>query len=614
MRQVTASAARRSRRDDGVSLVLVSLTMVAMLIVVAIVIDLSALRVDRRAGQLAADAAAAAGASAIEDGGVVACSAALDYAVLNLDGAAGLNSLGCVSLPAVCDPTTLPVTATAVDGDTTLSITYPVPDGHPLLRGSIIGRPGVAVSSADGSLCDRMGIEIIQEPTSLFGEIVPGATTRTAVHAVGLSDENSGPSIPINVLLLDRHACQAISAGGGGSTGGIIVGAVTEPGADGVVGTPDDELVAGVLAADSDGRPSTGACTPKGVLNVNGSGSTVRADGPPGCGTDVGATPQGEGCGQILLFADGASGCNLPACSSGGVLQPGPEQLEERLTRTSVDHRFNCKADYQFEPWYAQQDIVGCTGSGRAYIDELVTYARSGLPAGFARYEWGVDQVSGTADDRSCSPNAAGIVTIPEGNWLVGCADFRVGQEVVFAGGNVIFAGDVTVNGRLVIHDCARTDTCSPTLGYSPGADFDETRFSDDAAWVFVRNGTVRNTASGSIGIYESMVYLSSTSTTNFGGSGPVAWEAPLEGPFADLALWSEASGSHKFSGGSNLDLLGVFFLPLGLIDYVGGGNQVAEAQFIAGRLNVSGNGALTVTPPPGRAIVFPVNSIELIR
>jgi hypothetical protein len=86
-------------------------------------------------------------------------------------------------------------------------------------------------------------------------------------------------------------------------------------------------------------------------------------------------------------------------------------------------------------------------------------------------------------------------------------------------------------------------------------------------------------------------------------------WSAPTEGPFLNLAYWSDmpktASSSNLSSfvitGGSGAALTGVFFTPEALpFKLAGGGNWGQQkASFVSYDLTVTGGGILQMAPDP---------------
>ena len=124
------------------------------------------------------------------------------------------------------------------------------------------------------------------------------------MHSVARVSDAYGRDLVINLLLLERTECEALSIGGGGSSGGITVSSVTDP--------ETGEVYPGRIALDSNGSGSS--CSSRGTIHANGAGATIRADGPPGCANEVEPSGFGMGCGRLETYAPGAPGCNLPAC------------------------------------------------------------------------------------------------------------------------------------------------------------------------------------------------------------------------------------------------------------------------------------------------------------
>jgi hypothetical protein len=80
--------------------------------------------------------------------------------------------------------------------------------------------------------------------------------------------------------------------------------------------------------------------------------------------------------------------------------------------------------------------------------------------------------------------------------------------------------------------------------------------------------------------------------------------------------LWYESADDITFGGSAGLSLDGVFFAPWATIDYGGSGSQEqVSAQFIARKLEVSGNGTLVVRPRFESAVKVPLEpQSQLIR
>ena len=88
-----------------------------------------------------------------------------------------------------------------------------------------------------------------------------------------------------------------------------------------------------------------------------------------------------------------------------------------------------------------------------------------------------------------------------------------------------------------------------------------------------------------------------------------------MTGDFEDLALWSDASATHTFSGGGAAEMVGTFFAPWAKIDFNGGSDGALEAQFVADMLEASGGGVFELQPISDRAVKFTVSpTTSLIR
>jgi hypothetical protein len=263
-----------------------------------------------------------------------------------------------------------------------------------------------------------------------------------------------------------------------------------------------------------------------------------------------------------------------------------------------ADYRYNCYADYTNPPstpsvlWASpaltvgnKQNIDRCEKADGTndYIYKLIQrVGQSGLPDGsFALW---------SSLPYGC--NIGGPV-IHTGNVVVDCSlQITTGGSVTI-NGNAVFNGNVTVNGSL---------TVNPPAG--------------DDAWVFFRGGRLSKAGSGRIAFNNAMVYMSKTSDVKLtGGSGSLIWTAPDDGRFAALALWSDSPSEHSWSGQAALNMEGIFFMPWATASYSGNGDmQQTNAQWIAWRVAVSGNGALRIAPPVGNALTFRDHMTILIR
>jgi hypothetical protein len=564
----------REHRDSesGAALVIVVASLLALLTMAALVLDIAQVRNDRVSNRARTDSAASAAILTLDVSDArAACRSAADYLLLNADLSGSFSGLDCNAMPVSCDAATPATTVTGTNDRFTVTMQHPVPDSSSLMDPSTPGNPTQVVHADDGDACERFGVQLQADHDTFFAGVFGLTNQSSTVHSVAKPGRNQGIRT-VNLLILERHECSAVNISSSGG-GGVFLGEVTDP--------ASGRTIPGYMAVESDG---TVGCGSNGTLDLSGSGAQLVADGPPGCPGEI-VAGSGEGCGLIELFAPGPPGCNLPACSSAGVLAPSPEPMAERITRAPVDHRYNCKPSYP-----AAFDIAGCTQPPNPSMDALrAAYGGPGMPAGFQSW---------TASGRPC--NVGGIEIVPPGNWYVDC-DFSVNGTAVFTGGDVVFAGNVSTasSGLLAIN------ALHP--GLFPAA---------TPAVVFFQSGDLSKSGQSSIHFLNSLVYFSSTSENNFtGGTGAIRWTAPLTGPFEDLALWSDSPASHKFSGSATLELEGLYFVPHGEVDYRGNGyqNQVA-AQFISNTLSIGGNGRLVLSPDLDRSVLLPAAGVTLIR
>lgn len=575
--------------ERGAVLLTVLFSLITLLAVAALVIDLGAIRVNRAVSQTVADSAATAGALDAGGGnGRAGCETALDYLEINLPSVGAFTGADCLALPSSCDAITPAVSTVATAGGWVATITYPVRDDSPLLQPSTIGKPGQALHTDDGDACERFGVTVQSTHDHLFGKVLGATSQNSQIHSVARTYQPDGSDFALNLLVLERYDCDAISASGGGAAnGGILVDAVFNPD----TGTLDP----GFIAVDSD---ASGSCGGNGVLDVNGSNGFIRADGAVGCagqvGTHVGAGGQlvGEGCGSIELISPGTPGCNYPSCTSGGTVAPPPTPRTDRVTRAPVDHRYNCKANY---PMPSGWGIDPCGETPDPHVDDLVhDLGGVGLPAGYRSWQ---------GAGYSCNSNSD--ITVPADDWFIDCNNFRVKKIIAFEGGNIVFDGDISLTASGVL--AVNVDT-SGGFPYGPAT---------SASTIYVRDGRISKGGQSSILLYQSTLYLSNSSDVKMtGGAGLVVWSAPISGDFEDLALWAESTDDIDLAGSSGMDLEGVFFAPWATIGYQGSGSQVqVAAQFIARRLAVGGNGVLVVRPSFSRAVLFPLDpQSQLIR
>jgi hypothetical protein len=590
-RRTPRSAGHPGNHESVATLMMVAISLLALVGVAALVVDLGMARSTRSQAAVVVDNGSVAGALQIGDGnGVSACVGAVNYVEANLG--TSFSSIDCAAFSASCSDTTTAVTSTDTNGDWTVSVTHPVPNDSPLLDPAAIGGGSQALHAQDGFPCQRIGVSVSHQRTSFFGGLLGHESLVTNVHAVAIGRKSTQADTAVNLVILERYDCDAITAeGSGGGLGGIEVDVVWDP--------VNSAILPGYLTVDSDG---TGAgCGGDGVLDVDGSDQSIIADGPAGCVGQVGPSESGpggssvgRGCGVIQTFAPGTPGCNYPACTSTGTVAPDPAPLRSRVTRAPVDHRYNCKASYSMP---AGWEIRGCPDTPDPNIDQMVaSLGGAGVPTGYQTW-------SGLGHNYNCTIEGPVGTTIPvNGNTYVDCDPLTIKRNVHFRGGNVVFEGDVIIEsvGVLTING----DSSDPLV-----ADADE-------VIAFFRGGVFRKAGDASFIAHNTTAYFGPTVTmTMQGGGGSLIWTSPALGQFEYLALWSESPAVHELAGQAFLDMRGIFFTPDAQVLYRGTGVQhQIQAQFVARKLKVQGEGILKVSPSLDAAVLIPEDVIQIIR
>jgi Flp pilus assembly protein TadG len=333
----------RHRDERGAFIVIWALVIVALLVMVAIVIDLGALRQDRRLDRLASDAGAAAGARGLANDAasrMAACATAWDFTVRNLGYDAASNPSSCpsgwTSPTNDCNPLdlagTTKINVTKAVGDYVITIVNPVLTTDTLMNADSPGGDITQETTSDfnGTPCLRLGVRILSTRHNAFGGIIGSRTSTADVHSVGLRTQ-SIHTVPANLVILEPFGCPALQAGG---TGSIEISNST-------TATPGGIAVLSEGKAGDNTKP--GACTTTGYTLDVGTGSNnshitvTAASGPSG-------DP-----GQIALNAMTGATCAQPACdptqyssATGYYPYPNPPDPDAHVDRTLVDYKYNC--------------------------------------------------------------------------------------------------------------------------------------------------------------------------------------------------------------------------------------------------------------------------------
>jgi hypothetical protein len=569
-------------RERGAVLVMAALLLTGLMVMAAIVVDLGHMRGMRRSSQSLVDFAALAAGEAMsaqEPDGPGGCADAVRYLRVNAPNLTGVD-LDCDTLPSVCEDFTQPRTVTWANDEYDVAVTFPVSDT--MISDALTG----GGRADDGEPCERLMVEVVRRSPSFFGGIVGRSELETAANAVIRQVAEKADQVP-SLWLLEPYRCDALTVSGGSHV---------------TAGVPN---FGGLISLDSDGSACTG--NNSFVVDVSGTNSLLEAFPtdvfPPGRIELVAMKPGQQGCAD----PNGNKNACDPADVADGRLRPEPTRRPRRATRAPVDHRFNCRNEstpITTYPTYHGLTIDPCTVSSGDYIDQLVSVARTGTPTGFS-----------VKAGAYCN-QPAGYWPV-DGNTIIDCSTFNVGNgtTVDFTGGNVIFTGDIRIaNGGTV-----RFNTANPSdhlsawcLTHVTGACVGES--SAAAAWVYQRSGDIDMSGglfeANHVAFYQHGGYFRMT------GGLPV-WSAPTEGPFTSLAYWSEAASNRfQITGGAEMELTGIFFMPHAHPFTLNGGAPLIpqQAQLIARSAAISGGARLTLAPLEIDPIIIPPPAPLLIR
>ena len=623
------------RGEDGVFLILWAVLAVGLFGMVAIVIDLGALRADRREQRAAADAAVTAAAHVmVADGGANACAVAWQYATTNLEVPSG--SPPCGAFPP-CGGAPWSVTGTS--GPYRITITHPVLTGDALLAGDSVG-PDIPVNyntEADGAACDRVGVHISSSRMPIFARVLGYSSNRTSAHSVARIAPGGPGDEPASLVLLERHDCRAARTQGSATR--III--------DSAAPTATSAGGAGIIQADSRGD---GSC-PGGARVLEGQSTTG--------GPSILARHLRDGSGTIVkqarigIFAKLFGATNAHTATPGTIGEPTPVGFKQ-VGRSPVDSRY--------------LDNVRALDTEAALMVEMAT-----VPPGFT------DASGATGLNLGCNINLATPLATPSKLWFncPGPAGLTIDNLSITApNAEIVVNGPLTVRSTgLSVSDArkvwVRGTTSGPGRGINvaAGAPFRvnqgtsatcTARVAADrtkVATLFVREGTFL-TANTTLQLCSTFVYLrgsaslaggnflpasvtpspalppepasnASTGRIDVGAGSLVDWTGPNEltarpttadlavYKYEDLSLWTESSAANPLNGGGGMTLGGVFFLPnANAFEISGNAGQsiTVDAQFFVRKLDVTGNSVLRMVPNPENQVPIPTSIVALIR
>jgi hypothetical protein len=640
-------------REAGVYAVLYAALVIVLIAFAAIVVDLSAVRQDRRLNRSAADAAALGGVYLLDPSSssgaqpYEACLQAWRYleATLRITKPAGacavFQTLTAAQIKAKCsspNPSELYDSPDPTVGSRRFRISWPIPDtggsgflNPDLAPGSAGTQPASSTTDGNPALngCDRLGVAIFQDQKFGLASAFGSTQTTTQDHSVALVTPQEGPPKDAAALnVLNPADCETLVTTGGGK---VTVGPVLDK--------DDKPVSAGIVAVESNG---TGACSGgnRVIDPTTGSGSLICASA-----TSI-AAGACDGIGLILDHALDAGGNASVAYNVAAVptnLRPQPTAEGSSHGYVPVTGRYGC------------DNLAGCNAPSTNYVSQLVSaYGGTGMPTsvyGASQPPYTNPYPGGFTDvSAQLCPGGSGVTTVVvvfAGNNYANCdLNIQGSGAVIVQGGTLVVNGAINNAGCLVMN--TPVTTCPGAVSGS-GATVTSPVPPLYDAMVFIRGKGCPNsycfTNSGTLVFPQTFVYNHGTSPLNQSSTGLTLWTAPgagardvvtkrtklddmcydsvkgvldscLDSRFARLTYWQEKNmddywaprlrtGSAKnadkpqfFAGQGQLNVVGVFFTPLSYFNLTGGGGYTGSAaQFWADFLNVNGGANLGLSP-----------------
>jgi hypothetical protein len=651
----------RLRRADetGVVAIMVALSLVALLVVAALVANRGLAREHKVANKSYTDASAAAGIRNLDPGdGLsrpwVGVCAAVAYLRVNDPQLAAMSSswhtgagvivgidpcaAGSLLLSAICtnnSPSTWGwYTGTAGDLTVDVKSGYATPD--PAFDAS-----GSGDNSATGG-CDQLAVIIHQTEAPGLGKVAAGSgNIVTAVRSVARMTAASGGNASAALLILERTDCPAISVNSN-NTFIEVKGFGAAP---------------GVIHSDSNGTGP--ACLPT-LPAIYG-----KFAGPPGISARQSETGNPLLPGLITTVAGSGAAGAVPANASDGSSKVCAENATPAAPSSSpptscgaaggralsgrgvVDRRYN------------SANNVGVQGAmATAFGQFSLTATQAALAAnGYTVLPGGCNQLAGSSALVKVYVDCPGGITFKNFTFT-NATQIVFNGDVKLSSGNTLSMPNVT---RLYIKGSTATNgglqlmgTFNFNLG---GSSTCAGRTSAANAQIVVGTGSFAGGAQSTFHLCQTTVLMYNQLTwascpvpnapvsgvgsapydnaacngyVDVNAGGAMDWSAPnkfgaLAGPadwantLEDLALWTEASHTSSIGGGASMTITGVFFLPnANPFTISGHGNQTiaANAQFVARKLQVQGQGTLYMRPNPSDSFTLPLisDSYNLVR
>lgn len=657
MRMIRRSSGRSER---GAVLVLVALILTALLVIVALVIDLGFVRNTRQSAKATTDAAASAGLQSLAPDATPkpwsGVCAALDYLKANepdanfqieyydgdFDPITGDPCTSTLSQECVPNTPTSWAWIRAIEGDHVVDIRsgYVTPDPA-FAEDSASYSDDNGVASRGG--CDQLAVISANRDDVYFGGIAGASGFETAIRTVGrveISSVNEG--VPA-FLMLERVACGVLShsVGDGGGEGIIVQAASsTEPGiihidSSGSSGcsstdTENGYTVYGTTIDGDAGIQVQPAGTIPGILSLRAlsTGNDARA-----WGTTTGVSPAGTS-GGLISRAPVDAKYNPPEnptiTNLHAVAQVDANRTTAPTGYTSVETCTNHNPTIEEEE--ATSIFINCPGGyspdGATFTaaQDIIVNGPLHVPNNKRLYFPAARRiVVGGTSTRGLEVSGGGLLGInsdapfaedTDAAARSSCAG-REGPDWTNTTKLIVFGGSSSGAGQGGLNVGGRAALCQ-TFVYLAGpksiTPYEPQQVDDGTIDPTCLPATPCPRDSGNVATDASLIvsgFLRWSAPNQYATTQPPAGSVGVE----DLSLWTETNKTSEVKSGGLLEARGVHFLPNSRAEMRSPAVALPQdAQFIARSLKLF-QGTLTMQPTPANNVEFNIlTGVQLVR
>ena len=599
----------RRRDETGAVTVMVAMSMVAVLVAAALVLDFGIARLDRTQNKSVADSAVAAGMRGLDMGDARTHSfngvcQALNFLKANKPALASLSWAPCTDpnrLATICkwdDPLTHASFTGSANG-----VTVEINSPYDLTSTSSTswGEETLGTLAADRltsqDSCNHLSVVVRQTRQPGLGSLATDSDMTTAVRSVGRVAETTLDDQPVALLLLERMDCNAVVVNGSnsfvrvlasGNVPGLIHSDSTGELCSGNSSILTGDHASGIIARSATNGPGLirvrAVGTPKGVYAYDSATNVVAEGGVVGPGPLVSRSPVDA---RYMNAARGAIADYETQAATAGVgwntrnCNAPKAQLESVTGKLWINcgtNAFNTAgltlsaSTIFFDAKSVSAPNLAMPNATRVYVRGDTSTNGSGISISGSSFSMGSGSSNATC------PNTVTTPTLTRARLVIGAGSFssNPSSTVRLCGTTMVLRGGVTGGCLPSVHGAAPSDTvtCNGRLSMNGATDW-----------------TAPNKVAGQ--------------------ATPADW---LD--FEDMAVWVEASGAHDMGGGAAMRLSGVFFLPNGEFKVHGGANQdVRNSQYIARRFRADGSSLLELQPNPYDVIGVPaLTGFTLVR